>query len=164
MMDIDPMKKDTDYVIVRGEVGDIESIVQFQADMAMESEGCVLDKERVTRGVTAAMLDESKGIYWVARIGETPVGSLMLTREWSDWNDWNDEWYWWIQSVYVTPEHRRQGLYKAMYQKVKEAARESGVSQVRLYVDKTNRSAQEVYHRLGMHESHYLMFEESLNE
>ena len=45
------MKKDTDYVIVRGEVGDIESIVQFQADMAMESEGCVLDKERVTRAL-----------------------------------------------------------------------------------------------------------------
>ena len=46
-------------------------------------------------------------------------------------------------------------------EKVKEAARESGVSQVRLYVDKTNRPAQEVYHRLGMHESHYLMFEEN---
>ena len=161
MMEIDPMKKDTDYVIVRGEVGDIDSIVQFQADMAMESEGCVLDKERVTRGVTAAMLDESKGIYWVAKSGEKPVGSLMLTREWSDWND---EWYWWIQSVYVTPEHRRQGIYKAMYEKVKEAARESGVSQVRLYVDKTNRPAQKVYHHLGMHESHYLMYEENLNE
>ena len=91
MMEIDPMKKDTDYVIVRGEVGDIDSIVQFQADMAMESEGCVLDKERVTRGVTAAMLDDSKGIYWVAKSGEMPIGSLMLTREWSDWND---EWYW----------------------------------------------------------------------
>ena len=161
MMEIDPMKKDTDYVIVRGEVGDIDSIVQFQADMAMESEGCVLDKERVTRGVTAAMLDESKGIYWVAKSGEKPVGSLMLTREWSDWNN---EWYWWIQSVYVTPEHRRQGVYKAMYEKVRDAARESGVSQVRLYVDKTNHPAQEVYHRLGMHESHYLMYEENLNE
>ena len=68
-MEIDPMKKDTNYVIVRGEVGDIDSIVQFQADMAMESEGCVLDKERVTKGVTAAMLDDSKGIYWVAKSG-----------------------------------------------------------------------------------------------
>ena len=53
--------KDIDYKIVRGEMGDIESIVQFQADMAMESEGCVLDKEKVTKGVTAAMLDDSKG-------------------------------------------------------------------------------------------------------
>ena len=35
-IEIDSMKKDTHYVIVRGEVGDIDSIVQFQADMAME--------------------------------------------------------------------------------------------------------------------------------
>ena len=33
------MKKDIDYVIVQGETCDIDSIVQFQADMAMESEG-----------------------------------------------------------------------------------------------------------------------------
>ena len=55
------MKKDIEYIITRGAVCDIESIVQFQADMAMESEGCVLDKEKVTKGVTAAMLDDSKG-------------------------------------------------------------------------------------------------------
>ena len=38
-IEMDSIKKDIDYVIVRGEVGDIDSIVQFQADMAMESEG-----------------------------------------------------------------------------------------------------------------------------
>ncbi|MBR3859526.1 MAG: GNAT family N-acetyltransferase [Bacteroidaceae bacterium] len=40
-----------------------------------------------------------------------PVGSLMLTREWSDWNN---QWYWWIQSVYVTPEHRRQSIRRCI--------------------------------------------------
>ena len=44
------MNKNTDYVIVRGEVGDIDSIVQFQADMAMESEGCVLDTSPFLQG------------------------------------------------------------------------------------------------------------------
>ena len=105
------------------------------------------------------MLDESKGIYWVAKYEGRTIGSLMLTREWSDWNN---EWYWWIQSVYVIPEFRRQGVYKAMYQKVKDAAKENNVSQIRLYVDKTNHSAQKVYQNLGMHESHYLMYEENL--
>ncbi len=147
------------FVVSRGEVCDIDSIVQFQADMAMESEGCVLDKEKVTKGVTAAMLDDSKGIYCVAKYEGRTIGSLMITREWSDWNN---EWYWWIQSVYVAPEYRRQGVYKAMYLKVKDAAKESNVSQVRLYVDKTNLSAQQAYRNLGMHESHYLMFEEEL--
>lgn len=147
------------FVVSRGEVCDIDSIVQFQADMAMESEGCVLNKEKVTKGVTAAMLDDSKGIYWVAKYEGRTIGSLMITREWSDWNN---EWYWWIQSVYVTPEYRKQGVYKAMYQKVKDAAKENNVSQIRLYADKTNLSAQKAYQSLGMHESHYLMFEEEI--
>ena len=148
--------KHMNYIITRGEAGDIDSIVQFQADMAMESEGCVLDKETVTQGVTSAMTDESKGVYWVAKMDGKVIGSLMLTQEWSDWNN---QWYWWIQSVYVTPEYRNRGVYKAMYTKVKEEAREKNVSQIRLYVDKTNLSAQKVYESLGMKESHYLMFE-----
>ena len=147
------------FEVSRGEVCDIDTIVQFQADMAMESEGCVLDKEKVTKGVTAAMLDDSKGIYWVAKYEGKTIGSLMITREWSDWNN---EWYWWIQSVYVTPRYRKQGVYKAMYQKVKDAAKENNVSQIRLYADKTNLSAQKAYQSLGMHESHYLMFEEEI--
>ena len=147
------------FAVSRGEVCDIDSIVQFQADMAMESEGCVLNKEKVTKGVTAAMLDDSKGIYWVAKYEGRIIGSLMITREWSDWNN---EWYWWIQSVYVTPAYRKQGVYKAMYQKVKDAAKENNVSQIRLYADKTNLSAQRAYQSLGMHESHYLMFEEEI--
>lgn len=147
------------FVVSRGEVCDIDTIVQFQAEMAMESEGCVLDKEKVTKGVTAAMLDDSKGIYWVAKYEGRTIGSLMITREWSDWNN---EWYWWIQSVYVTPEYRKQGVYKAMYQKVKDAAKENNVSQIRLYADKTNLSAQKAYQSLGMHKSHYLMFEEEI--
>ena len=74
------MEKDIEYVIARGAVCDIDCIVQFQADMAMESEGYVLDKEKVTKGVTAAMLDDSKGIYWVAKFEGRTIGSLMITR------------------------------------------------------------------------------------
>jgi RimJ/RimL family protein N-acetyltransferase len=47
-----------------------------------------------------------------------------------------------------------------MYLKVKDAAKENNVSQIRLYVEKTNLSAQKVYQNVGMRESHYLMFEE----
>ena len=153
--------KNPDYTIVRGEVDDIESIVQFQAKMAMESEGTTLDLEKVTKGVTAAMNDESKGIYWVAKVNGKAIGSLMVTR---DWSDWNNEWYWWIQSVYVLPDYRKHGVYKAMYSTLKEVAKENKVSQIRLYVDKTNHPAQQVYQRLGMHESHYLMYEENTND
>ena len=153
------MNTDIDLTITRGKASDIDAIVRFQADMAMESEGTMLDMDRLTLGVTAAISDEGKGIYLVARANDTPIGSLMLTREWSDWNN---QWYWWIQSVYVMPEYRKKGVYKAMYTTLKDMARENGVSQIRLYADRTNHSAQQVYQRLGMTESHYLMFEETI--
>ena len=76
-----------------GTYNDIEAITGFQIAMALESEGTVLDPEKVHNGVTAVMEDESKGTYIVARIEGRPVASLMITREWSDWNN---GWYWWI--------------------------------------------------------------------
>ena len=148
-----------DIIITKGQIEDVESIAQFQVDMAMESEGTQLDKDIVTKGVSAAMADENKGLYYIARVDGKAVGSLMLTREWSDWNN---GWYWWIQSVYVAPDYRRQGVYKSMYTAVCTDAKQQNVAQVRLYVDKTNTRGQEVYSSLGMQESHYLIYETTL--
>lgn len=148
---------DSNYKITVGSANDIDAIARFQVAMAMESEGTTLNLERVTQGVAMAIADESKGRYIVARIDGEAVGSLMLTREWSDWNC---QWYWWIQSVYIAPSHRNKGVYKAMYATVKQMAKEQNVSQIRLYVDKTNLAAQRAYQRLGMSETHYLMYEE----
>ena len=142
-----------------GTYNDIEAITGFQIAMALESEGTVLDSERVHNGVTAVMEDESKGTYIVARIEGRPVASLMITREWSDWNN---RWYWWIQSVYVMPEYRGKGIFKAMYTKVIEIAKEQNIAQVRLYVDRYNTNAQKVYQKLGMEECHYLMYETTI--
>lgn len=149
----------TIYSVAKGCAEDIAAIAQFQVDMAMESEGTTLNLDLVTQGVTAAMADEAKGIYYVAKADGQTVGSLMLTREWSDWNN---QWYWWIQSVYVMPEHRRKGVYKTMYATLKATAKEQGIPQIRLYVDKTNSRGQTVYQSLGMHESHYLLYEEEM--
>ena len=142
--------------ISTGTYNDIEAITGFQIAMALESEGTVLDSENVLNGVTAVMKDESKGTYIVARTEDRPVASLMITREWSDWNN---GWYWWIQSVYVMPEYRGQGIFRAMYTKVIEMAKEQKIAQVRLYVDRHNINAQKVYQKLGMEECHYLMYE-----
>ena len=147
------------YQIAVGVAADIEAIAQFQVDMAMESEGTTLDRQTVLRGVTEAMNDRNRGLYLVTRKESEVVGSLMITREWSDWNA---QWYWWVQSVYITPAHRGKGLFRAMYAKVKELASLEGIEQVRLYVDKSNRVAQEVYRKVGMEECHYLMYEEVL--
>ena len=129
-----------------------EDITRFQMDMAMESEGLSLDYERVLQGVRAVLSDDTKGQYIVASINGKTVGCLMITREWSDWNSC---WYWWIQSVYVSPRHRSQGIYTAMYHTVLDLAKANDVTQIRLYVDKNNLKAQRAYQRLGMNECHY---------
>ena len=147
-------------IIEQANISDASAITQFQVDMAAESEGTTLNREVVLKGVTEGLKDKTKGIYLVARNDEgKPIASLMLTREWSDWNC---AWYWWIQSVYVRPEYRRQGIYRSMYAKVKEMAKEVTVSCVRLYVDKTNQRGLSTYQALGMQESHYLFYEENV--
>ena len=151
--------KMTDINITYGTLDDINAIVQFQMDMAFESEGTILNKNSLEKGVGAALKDADRGRYLVAKVKEEVVGSLMLTREWSDWNNC---WYLWVQSVYVVPTHRGKGIYTAMYQKVKDIAHEEGIRQIRLYVDKDNTNAQRVYNQLGMTECHYLMFEEEI--
>ncbi len=139
---------------------DIEAIVEFQVAMARESEGTLLCSDVVRRGVTEVVDDEAKGRYLIAREAGQPIGSLMITREWSDWNA---QWYWWIQSVYVVPEHRGRGVFRSLYATVLQMATESGIAQVRLYVDKENTTAQRTYQRVGMKECHYLMYEVSVD-
>ena len=45
------------------------------------------------------------------------------------------------------PEYRGKGIFRAMYTKVIEMAKEQNIAQVRLYVDRYNSNAQKVYPR-----------------
>ena len=64
------------------------------------------------------------------------------------------------QSVYIIPEYRRQGIYKALYFHLQQLVRSSDdVMGIRLYAAKTNNRALEAYRRLGMTDEHYVTFE-----
>src|SRR4051812_37322869 len=117
-------------------VTDVRSIVEFQQAMARETESVELDPPVVSRGVQAVFDDPARGRYFVAEAAGEVIASLLITYEWSDWRDGN---VWWIQSVYVRPEHRRRGVYARMYDEVRAAAtRDTGVRGIRLYVDRRN--------------------------
>lgn len=138
---------------------DTDALVEFNHAMAVETEGKRLDREVLRPGVEAVFEDENKGFYVVATEGNAIVGGLMVTYEWSDWRN---AWFWWIQSVYIKPDARGQGLYRKMYEFVKERAEDEGnVCGFRLYVETENDHAQRVYDGVGMTRSHYVMFEES---
>ena len=136
---------------------DSHSIIDFQIAMALETEDVTLDRDVCTRGVRAVFDDPSLGRYFVAESGGRVIASLMLTYEWSDWRA---GLVWWIQSVYVLPEFRGRRVYAGLYEHVKSlAARDESVRGIRLYVDRRNTRAQQVYTRLGMNGEHYQVFE-----
>ena len=132
-----------EYIITHPQsVEDAKSIAEFQVLMAQETEGVTLDLPVVEKGVEMAMADpDNKGRYFIAKTTEekvventtipagSVVGSLFVTKEWSDWHC---QWYWWVQSVFIHPAFRRQGIYRQMYQTVVEEAKAADVHQVRL--------------------------------
>jgi len=140
-----------------GVPSDANDIIDFQIAMAQETEDFELQRDITTRGVHAVFADPSHGRYFVAEAEGNVIASLMITYEWSDWRN---GMVWWIQSVYVSPEFRRRGIYAGLYAHVKAIVLpDASIRGIRLYVDNRNVSAQEVYSRLGMEGEHYRVFE-----
>lgn len=137
---------------------DLAALVAFNQAMALETEDLQLDSHIITKGVSTLLSSAEKGFYLVAEVDGEIAGSLMVTFEWSDWRAKD---YFWIQSVYIRPQNRRQGIYSKLYQEVKHiATSQGGAASFRLYVEKENTKAQQTYQALGMHECYYLMYEE----
>jgi ribosomal protein S18 acetylase RimI-like enzyme len=137
---------------------DAAVLTEFNAAMALETEKKELLPEVIGAGVHSLLGNPAAGFYVVADEGSRVVGSLLITKEWSDWRNGD---FWWIQSVYVRPEFRRRGVYKALYRYVQElAAQDPNVCGFRLYVERENSRAQATYRTLGMKETRYLVFEE----
>ena len=141
---------------------DISLMARWAEAMAFETEDKHLDTATVTRGLEAGVADPARSRYFMAEIGGEPVGTLMITFEWSDWRD---GWWWWIQSVYVALDHRRRGVYRALYGHVLTLAKaERGVCGLRLYVERENVQAKRTYEFLGMKESGYRLYEADIQQ
>ncbi len=153
----------TSTIVVRNaREQDISALADFNVAMARETENKLLSAAKVKAGMRAVIRDPDHGFYLVAELRGQVAGSLLVTREWSDWRNGV---FWWIQSVYVPPELRKRGIYRALYDAVKARAKSNPeVCGFRLYVAKGNRAAMSVYSRLGMSETEYRIFEESLWE
>ena len=139
--------------------GDVPFLVECNAAMASETEHKTLDRVVLTRGTHAVFDEPRRGFYLVAERKGEPVGCLLVTFEWSDWRNGD---YWWIQSVYVVPQARRDGVFRALYAEVERRARAAKAASLRLYVETENARAQATYERLGMRCCHYAMYEQVL--
>ena len=145
--------------IRQADTADAQAIADFNSLMAMETEGKTLQPDVILGGVQNMIANPAYGYYLVAEQDGQVVGSLMVTCEWSDWRN---GLFWWIQSVYIVKEWRRQGVYRQLYAKVKTLAAQNGnICGFRLYVEKDNLKAQQTYQSLGMTATDYLIYEEA---
>jgi ribosomal protein S18 acetylase RimI-like enzyme len=151
----------SDYTLRRAKPDDLEAIVGFTLEEAREAEGLDKDANRIRRGVMAGLEDPSVATYWVAesRGGEI-VASTSAVREWSDFND---GYYWWVQSMYILPQHRGQGLVDLLLDRLAEEARDAGAIDLRLYAHGSNERALEAYRRCGFDQTEYVIMRRVLH-
>ena len=136
---------------------DIPYIREFQKQMALETEKLTWDDEKINKGVEAVFDDPEKGFYIVSTSNSQVVASMLITTEWSDWRN---GYFLWIQSLYVISSFRKQGIFRNMYQFIKQTVVETtNYFGLRLYVEENNKTAFDVYMNVGMKGSHYKMFE-----
>lgn len=148
---------DLNLSIRPAEAGDCEIIAEFNCLLAEESEDTHLDAEKIRAGVAALLADAHKGRYFMACVDGRVVGQLMHTREWSDWRNGH---IWWLQSVYVHADFRRQGVFRRLYDHlVAEGEADPDVVGIRLYVEPDNHHAQKTYRDMGMEQPGYFVMQ-----
>ena len=143
-------------LIRTAELDDVATIAGFNAAMALETEGLTLDLEVLTPGVRGLIEKPEYGYYLVVEDNFEVVGQTLVTYEWSDWR--NGPFHW-IQSVYVAPSHRGRKVFSALHKEIENRAREADACGLRLYVERENVKAIEVYSHLQYKETHYKLLE-----
>jgi GNAT superfamily N-acetyltransferase len=136
---------------------DAETIANFNIALCLETEERELEPVTVKNGVKRFVSEPTRGRYFVAVIDGEVVGQTAHTFEWSDWR--NGE-IWWIQSVYVKPQYRSMGVFRALFAHIKQLGEEDAeCCGIRLYMERENDSARQSYLRLGFQETGYEVFE-----
>jgi GNAT superfamily N-acetyltransferase len=118
----------------------------------------------LARGVARALDEPDRLRYWLAESPEQGgvIGQSAVSREWSDWRD---GWIWWFQSVYIHPQYRRHGVFRALHRHIRDLALASpDVIGLRLYVETANIKALRTYESLGLLPGGYHVYEEIWTE
>jgi ribosomal protein S18 acetylase RimI-like enzyme len=142
------------YFVRDATPSDIDAIVAFTVREALEAEGFDARDAAVRRGVAGAFGDQPVAKYWVAEHVGNVVGSISVVTEWSNFRGGN---YWWIQSLFIVPEHRGTGLVQMLIDHIAGVALAAGALDLRLYARVSNERATHAYGRCGFKAAPYIM-------
>lgn len=136
---------------------DIRTIADFNIALCRETEHRELDPATVLEGVTRFVAESRRGRYFVAVLEGGVIAQTAHTHEWSDWR--NGE-IWWIQSVYVHPDQRGRGVFRSLFEYIKELGEaDPDCCGIRLYMERDNQTARRSYVKLGLNEAGYDVME-----
>ena len=137
----------------KAELKDLSFLIEFVAEEAREAEGSIKIPDTLEKGIRAALEDCSIAIYWVLVDEENkPVGIVSALKEWSDWNA---GYYWWIQSMYLSPSQRGKGRMSMLLDTVKSEMEQQKGLELRLYVHENNQAAIRAYEKAKFVHSPY---------
>ena len=127
------------------EIKDLPFLIEFTAEEAREAEESVLIPDTLEKGIRTALENSSVAMYWVL-VDESnkPVGNVSALKEWSDWKA---GYYWWIQSMYLSPSQRCKGLMSLLLDSVKSEMKLQKGLELRLYVHENNQAAIKAYEK-----------------
>jgi GNAT superfamily N-acetyltransferase len=144
------------FQIRRAVLADLDTVVEYNRLLALETESKRLDPVVLRRGVRVALERPEHARYWLAEHQGRPVGQTMVTFEWSDWRC---GLFWWIQSVYVEASHRRAGVFRRLFETIRADAQAEQACGLRLYVENHNERARATYARMGLAPSGHTLME-----
>lgn len=145
------------FTIKRAGQEHLDVLVDFNLRLGQETENRRLDADVMRRSMQAILQDERKGVYLIAFDGDKPVGQIMYVYEWSTWRNAN---FMWLTDLYVLPEYRKRGVFKALCGYVMDFYNQQpDVIGLRFYVDKSNTSVVSIYQKVGWKESNYNLWE-----
>ena len=135
---------------------DITILAKNNQALANETENINLNLDTIISGVSNA-LDREDCHYFVAEINKMVVGQTLITYEWSDWRN---GLIWWMQSVFVLSNFRKQGVFSTLFNHIENLAlNDPNVKALRLYAIQDNQSGRKTYEALGMKDSGYIVYE-----
>jgi ribosomal protein S18 acetylase RimI-like enzyme len=147
------------YTIRPAVPADADLLVAFTLAEALDAERRSLNRAEVARGVAGGFATPPKVRYWVAEAGGAVVASTSIVTEWSNFRGGD---YWWIQSLYIVPEHRGTGLVDQLLKHLVQEAKAGHALDLRLYGFNTNARALRAYERFGFRQAPYLILTKSL--
>ena len=151
---------DSEYTIREASGSDLDTLVAFTVQEVKETEGTDPDLAAVRLGVDSGLDGSAPVTYWVAESeGGEVVGSISVVTEWSNFRG---GYYWWIQSLFIVPDHRGTRLVDLLLGAVADSARVAGALELRLYVLQSNQRAMAAYRRCGFETAPYAIMSRGL--